>query len=126
MAERVKMAIELMKANLKEPLSLSQAAREAKPSASHLSQLFRTAIGQSPGRYLMILRLQRAAELLVDSTRSVKETMHTVGFKDKSNFVRSFKKAYGLSPSAYRAKKFNPTRAERIARLTNRNLATCF
>lgn len=96
------MAIEFMTANLKEPLPLSTIVRKVNLSVSHLSHLFRKETGQSPGNYLMILRMQKAAELLHNPDFSVKEVMDLVGFKDKSNFVRSFRKAHGSTPSACR------------------------
>jgi transcriptional regulator GlxA family with amidase domain len=96
------MAIDFMTGNLKEPLPLSKIARKVRLSVPHLSHLFRTETGHSPGQYLMILRIQEAARLLTGSNLSVKEIMTKVGFGDKSNFVRSFKKRYGMTPSAYR------------------------
>jgi AraC-like DNA-binding protein len=51
--------------------------------------------------------MEKAAELLVTSNLSVKEVMGKVGFNDKSDFVRSFKKAYGVTPSEYREGRAN-------------------
>ena len=104
MDNRVKTVIELMTANLDQPLWLSEIARKVKLSVPHVSHLFRTETGNSPGRYLMMLRMQEAARLLAKPNLSVKEVMTKVGFNDKSNFVRSFKKAYGMTPSASREK----------------------
>ncbi len=109
MDERVKTALELMTANLKEPLPLSRIARRVGLSVAHLSHLFKMEIGQPPGSHHMKLRMEKAAELLADPTLSVKEIMDAVGFRDKSDFVRSFKKAYGVAPSAYQKKKAKPS-----------------
>jgi two-component system response regulator YesN len=119
MDQRVEMVIDFMIANLKQPPPLLTIARKVNLSPSHLSHLFGQETGQSPGNYLMMLRMRRAAELLRGSAL-VKEIMDAVGFKDKSNFLRSFRKAYALSPSEYRAKRFDPTQAHRIARLTTK------
>ena len=104
------MAIDFMTANLDQAPSLSEIAQEAKVSVSHLSSLFRAETRLSPGRYLMILRMQKAAELLTGSVLSVKEVMAKVGFNDKSDFVRSFRKTHGTTPSAYRERSAKPTR----------------
>ena len=104
MDHRVKTVMELMTANLDRTLTLSEIARKVKLSVAHLSHLFRTETGNSPGHYLMRLRMQEAARLLTKPNLSVKEVMTKVGFNDKSNFVRSFKKAYGMTPSASREK----------------------
>ena len=102
MDHRVRMAIDFMTANLKDPPPLCRLARQVNLSVSHLRHLFRQETGQSTGDYLMTLRMQKASELLAGRTLSVKEIMNQVGFKDRSNFVRTFKRAYGTTPSAYR------------------------
>jgi transcriptional regulator GlxA family with amidase domain len=120
MSPKISMVIDFMHAKLHRKLSLAELAESANISVSHLSHLFRTETGVSPGQYLMTLRVQRAGDLLQSSVLSVKRIMFEVGFNDKSNFVRSFRKAYGLSPSEYRAMNFDPMQARQIARLTNR------
>jgi AraC-like DNA-binding protein len=47
------------------------------------------------------VRYQRACELLRDGHLSVSQIAYTLGYSDLANFSRSFKKACGLSPSAY-------------------------
>lgn len=108
MIGKVRRAIELMNSNLNRRITLDELARSANLSKTHFSCLFRTQTGDSPGRYLMRLRMKKAAELLTTSTLSVKEVMASVGFNDKSDFVRSFKKAYGAAPSDYRDTGLNP------------------
>jgi hypothetical protein len=53
-------------------------------------------------RYLRLLRMERAKDLLESSFLSVKEIGFRVGLTDESHFVRDFKATYGLSPSCYR------------------------
>jgi len=103
MDERVKKAIAFMATHLDQPPSNPTLARLAKLSESYFNFLFRSETKLSPGNYLMRLRMQKAAELLTESQLSVKQVMSKVGFHDKSNFVRSFKKEYGRSPSDYRS-----------------------
>jgi AraC family transcriptional regulator of arabinose operon len=105
MNSKVATAVELMKANLGKTLLLSELASVAHLSVSHFSYLFRKELGTSPGRYLMRLRMEKAVELLSERSLSVKEVMAKVGFNDKSDFARSFRKAYGIAPSDYRRNK---------------------
>jgi hypothetical protein len=56
-----------------------------------------------PIRYLRLLRMERAKDLLESSFLSVKEIAFQVGLNDESHFVRDFKSTYGFSPALYRS-----------------------
>jgi AraC-like DNA-binding protein len=96
------MALDFTKANLHRNLSLSELATSVDISRSHLCHLFKTETGMSPGQYLLMLKMQKACELLATTLLSVKYIMIEVGYSSKSHFVRHFKQAYGLTPSEYR------------------------
>jgi transcriptional regulator GlxA family with amidase domain len=120
MHPKTKAVIKFMQANLHRKISLAELSKVVGMSSSHLGHLFKIETGLAPGQYLMRLRVRKARGLLMESTLSVKQIMFAVGFNDKSDFVRSFKKAYGLSPSDYRGKCLQPTGTRRIAGLTNK------
>ncbi len=71
----------------------------------------------TPHQYLVRSRLRHAALLLVDDARSINEIAFGVGFGDLSNFVRTFHRAAGVSPRAFRkaARGDRKTLQERIA-----------
>ena len=83
-------------------LCLSEFAQSVNLSVWRLSHLFKTDIGMPPMRYLRLLRMERAKDLLESSFLSVKEIGFRVGLTDESHFVRDFKATYGLSPACYR------------------------
>jgi AraC-like DNA-binding protein len=56
----------------------------------------------TPHQYLLRCRLRRAAGLLADDGRPVTEVAYEAGFADLSNFVRSFRRAAGVSPRTFR------------------------
>ena len=58
--------------------------------------------GMSPNDYLRKCRMERAAELLCNSTEPVSEVCAQVGIPDAQYFSRVFKTFYGVTPSAYR------------------------
>jgi AraC-like DNA-binding protein len=99
---RVKVVIDFMNTNLHRRLSLSELAKLANLSVSHLSRLFRTETTLSPWEYLIRLRMVRARELLATTLLSVKEVMAAAGYDSKSHFSRHFRRAFGVSPSEYR------------------------
>jgi AraC-like DNA-binding protein len=84
-------------------LSVADMARAAHLSPAHFSREFRRVFGESPHRYLLTRRLERAAALLRHTDRSVTEICLAVGLRSVGSFTTSFGRAYGLSPTAYRA-----------------------
>lgn len=56
---------------------------------------------QSPGDFIRMMRLKRAAELLAQDSGSIAEVAYAVGFNDPSYFSKSFHKQYGQTPSEY-------------------------
>ena len=84
------------------PIDLETAAAEVGLSAFHFLRLFARVIGVTPHQYLVRSRLRHAARLLADDARSVTDVALDVGFGDLSNFVRTFHKAAGVSPRAFR------------------------
>jgi AraC-like DNA-binding protein len=96
-------AKDLADARYFEPLTVDDLARAAGLSRAHFSREFRRAFGESPHAYLLTRRLERAAALLRSTDRSVAEICFTVGLQSVGSFTTSFTRAYGMSPSGYRA-----------------------
>jgi len=71
-------------------------------SPSYLSFLFKKSTGQSLVKYITAVRMERAKELLRDSTIKVVEIATTVGFANTSYFNLMFKQYNGLTPVQYR------------------------
>ncbi len=85
-----------------EEIDLEQAAAQADISPFHFLRVFANVLGVTPHQYLVRSRLRRAARLLADDDRSVTDIAYDVGFGDLSNFVRTFHRAAGASPRAFR------------------------
>jgi AraC family transcriptional regulator len=85
-----------------EPIALDGAARQAGLSSFHFLRQFANVLGVTPHQYLVRARLRHAARLLVDRERSITDVALDVGFADLSNFVRTFHRAAGMSPSRFR------------------------
>jgi AraC-like DNA-binding protein len=96
-------AKDLADARYREPLDVPALARAAHLSPAHFSREFRRAFGESPHQYLLTRRLERAAALLRNTDRSVADICLLVGLKSVGSFTTSFGRAYGMSPTAYRA-----------------------
>jgi AraC-like DNA-binding protein len=86
-----------------ESLDVSDLAGAAGLSRAHFSREFRRAFGESPHAYLLTRRLERAAALLRSTDRTVTDICFSVGLKSVGSFTTSFTRAYGRSPTSYRA-----------------------
>ena len=85
-----------------EALDLQRVAREVGLSPFHFLRIFSRVLGVTPHQYLVRARLRRAARLLAERERSITELALEVGFADLSNFIRTFRRAAGVSPSGFR------------------------
>jgi len=83
-------------------ITVEDMARAAGLSRAHFSREFRRAFGESPHAYLLSRRLERAASLLRHTDWSVLEICLEVGLRSVGSFTTSFKRAYGMTPTAYR------------------------
>jgi AraC-like DNA-binding protein len=109
-ARHLQRAKDLADARYFEPLSVDDLARAAGLSRAHFSREFRRTFGEPPHAYLLTRRLERAAALLRTTDRSVAEVCLAVGLQGIGSFTTSFKRAFGVSPTAYRAR-FPPAAA---------------
>jgi AraC-like DNA-binding protein len=96
-------ARDLADARYFEPLGVADLARAAGLSRWHFSREFRRTFGESPHAYLLTRRLERAAALLRTTDRPVLDICLSVGLRSVGSFTASFSRAYGVSPTAYRA-----------------------
>lgn len=96
-------ARDLVDACYAQPLDVSDLARAAGLSRAHFSREFRRVFGESPHAYLLTRRLERAAALLRATDRPVVAICFAVGLRSVGSFTTSFTRAYGSTPTAYRA-----------------------
>src|SRR6476646_7079717 len=97
-------AKDLMDARFRDPLDVHAVASAARLSPAHFSREFKRAFGETPHQYLLTRRLERVAALLRNTDHSVADICMTVGLRSVGSFTTSFGRAYGLTPTAYRAK----------------------
>jgi AraC-like DNA-binding protein len=107
-------AKDLMDARYAERLDVATVATAAGLSAAHFSREFRRTFGEPPHQYLLTRRLERAAALLRTTDRSVTDVCLSVGLRSVGSFTTSFGRAYGMSPTAYRAAHPPASRQARI------------
>ena len=94
--------IELMEANVAEPLSLADISDVTGISRRHVERLFRQHMGRSPARYYLDVRLERARRLLRHSNLPIVEVAIASGFVSASHFSKRYRERYKVSPQADR------------------------
>src|SRR5215510_1689748 len=93
---------EMLQEKIEEDLSLDEMARTVGLSAAHFSQVFRNTTGQTPHKFLMSFRVQRAKEMLRSAEMRVLDVAIACGFKTQQHFARVFREMCGASPTEYR------------------------
>lgn len=85
-------------------ITLGQLAKMANMSARNFQRSFKKTMGISPIQYLLKKRIEKACELLANSTDlSITEISFNTGFKDSNYFSRQFKNLTGMTPQKYRS-----------------------
>lgn len=84
-----------------DPIALTDISQQALLSRFHFHRLFRIVYKQTPHRYLIRKRLERARDLLAKN-KPVTEVCNEVGFESLGSFSILFKKEIGFAPQYYR------------------------
>lgn len=86
----------------KEDLSLSGLSCVFGLSPNYISTLFKQKAGCNFVSYLTSLRMKEGKRLLLETKMTIREIGISIGYNNTSFFIRSFKKAEGITPSEYR------------------------
>ncbi|WP_408589835.1 helix-turn-helix domain-containing protein [Novosphingobium sp.] len=92
-----------LRAEFDQPLRLDQLASESNVSRSQLERDFRRVFAMSLRDFLSRTRMEQALELL-DRGTSVASIAYACGYSDHSSFTRTFRKVFGIAPSAWQAR----------------------
>jgi AraC family transcriptional regulator len=89
-------------------MTLEELASVANFSKYHFNRVFSSIVGETPFRFILRLRLEKAASLmLANKKESITEIAFRCGFSDISIFSRNFKSRFNISASKYRDEKLN-------------------
>jgi AraC family transcriptional regulator len=88
---------------LADPPSVTELAEDAGVHPVYFARAFRAATRFAPTAFAIRARLERASRALLTSGASVSAVAHAAGFADHSHFCRQFHRAFGVTPSVYRA-----------------------
>lgn len=105
---RMHPVLDLIEANLHRPLRASELARSMHLSLYHFLHLFKEATGDSVGRYVTRLRVEKARELLEKEAWDLEAIAGKVGLTSKA-LAYHFKKRFQVPPSRFRKVAPGPT-----------------
>lgn len=100
---RIGFAVDYIRKNLHQKLSIESIAKLAYVSKSNFFKMFKDELGTSPNDFILQERINKAKELLA-SQNSIKETAYQTGFSDTNYFTRVFKQLVGVTPKNYQDK----------------------
>jgi AraC family transcriptional regulator len=98
--ERIEAVRQILNQRSTLPHSLASLARIVHMSPFHFARVFRSLVGKPPHRYLLEVRLKRAAELLRGGL-TVTDACYDSGFNNLSYFTRRFRRRFGKPPSEF-------------------------
>ncbi len=100
---RLESAVQYISDNFtNEELTVEKVADSAGMSESHFRRLFKSVYRLSPIKYINLMRIERAKELIRYTSDSFSQIATDVGFANVYYFSRIFKKEVGCTPSEYR------------------------
>ena len=99
---RLRQITDWMAENVSEEFNLDRLAARAGLSKFYFNRLFKTAMGMSPSRYHINLRMDEAKRQLRETKKSIVTVALDVGYANPSHFAQLFRPETCLSPSDYR------------------------
>ena len=99
---QARLACDLLVARAADGVTIAELASETGLSPFHFIRAFKTTLGVSPHRYLKLLRIQQAKDLLASTRRSVLEIAVDLGYESGQALSRAFRQEVGRTPLDYR------------------------
>ena len=88
--------------NLSSTLSLAEMANLLQMGPCHFARAFKESTGLSPHQYVLRRRIERALQMIKETSTSLVDIAYDVGFCSQGHFTTVFSKIVGVSPSNYR------------------------
>jgi DNA-binding GntR family transcriptional regulator/AraC-like DNA-binding protein len=99
---RLRRVAQLVHTKIEDELSLNEMAQSVGLSTAHFSHMFRKSTGESPHRFVLRQRIDRAKDLLRAGETRILDVAVACGFKSQQHFARVFRRMCGASPTEYR------------------------
>jgi len=104
-------AVILMESNIEEPLTTDEIARHVCVSRRQLERIFKQYLNSVPSQYYLELRLNRARQMLLQTSKSIIQIGLSCGFSSGPHFSSAYRNCFGVTPREDR----NQRRAQQVA-----------
>jgi len=98
-----KRSIEYMNTHYAEGISVSDVAKYVGLHRSYFTDAFMKEMNTTPMQYLLSLKMNKAAQMLINTKSPITDIALSIGYSDLYSFSRAFKRAFGLPPKQFRA-----------------------
>lgn len=95
-------AVNFINEHLHETVNLRDLAEAVHISGFHFHRIFKAILGESPGRYIRRLRMEKVASRLTATDLTLVEIAEQTGYQSSQALSKAFRKYYGLAPSEFR------------------------
>ncbi|HDZ56325.1 MAG TPA: GlxA family transcriptional regulator [Pseudomonas xinjiangensis] len=107
-------AVILMESNIEEPLTTDEIARHVCVSRRQLERIFKQYLNSVPSQYYLELRLNRARQMLMQTSKSIIQIGLSCGFSSGPHFSSAYRNCFGITPREDR----NQRRAQQAMEIT--------
>ena len=98
-------AIRYMQDHYQENIDVKALANLCNMSVSYMRKKFTNYVHMGPQEFIVRIRIKKACEMMLTSTRSIEDIAYLVGFQSKSSFYRNFNHYVGCSPLRWKENK---------------------
>lgn len=100
--DRYKRLISFINTHFKEDISIPDIERSCNYSYRNINRIFEAINNETIGKYIKRIRLDKGAEYLKYSDRSISDIAFDIGYSDVAAFSKAFKNRFQCSPSSFR------------------------
>jgi len=99
---KLRQVIAFINDNLSSNVSLAEMANLLQMGPCHFARAFKESTGLSPHQYVLRRRVERALQMLKETSTNLVDIAYDLGFSSQGHFTTVFSKIVGVSPSSYR------------------------
>lgn len=100
--QQIQRGVDYIEAHLDTHVDLREVSRAAGISHSHFQRMFKALTGETVKTYVRARRMAQALDMLLCTDARILDVAVAAGFESQEAFARAFKRAFGMTPSAYR------------------------